>query len=170
QFGLHAASILIFGPVVGTFYAWIASLTGAAVHFMLGKRFGAKFLERYGGQRSQWISKKLAKHGILASAAIRLIPSGPFIVVNTLAGVSHMPFWKFLLGTAIGTPPKIIAIALVGGGLVDLIRSQDPFSIALIVAGITLWLVIGWFVKSRFFASEERIADDEKGQLSNERS
>lgn len=161
QFGLHAMTALVFGPALGLVYAWIATLTGAALHFALGKRFGNRLLERYGGERSHRVSRKLAKHGILAAAIIRLVPSGPFIVVNVAAGTSHMAFWRFFLGTALGTLPKILAIALVGGGIVDLLATQDPVQLGMIAAGLALWLGIGWMVRHRFLSARADVANVE---------
>lgn len=160
QFGLHAMTALVFGPALGLIYAWVATLLGAALHFALGKRFGNRLLERYGGERSNRISRKLARHGILAAAIIRLVPSGPFIVVNVAAGTSHMAFWRFFLGTAMGTLPKILAIALVGGSIMDLIATQDPVWLGMIAAGLALWIVLGWMVRHRFLSARADIATD----------
>lgn len=161
QFGLHAMTALVFGPAFGLAYAWIATLVGAALHFALGKRFGNRLLERYGSERSHRVSRKLAKHGILAAAIIRLVPSGPFIVVNVAAGTSHMAFWRFFLGTALGTLPKIMAIALVGGGIMDLIATQNPVKLGMIVAGLAVWIGIGWLVRHRFLSARADAANVE---------
>ncbi|MEO1200288.1 MAG: TVP38/TMEM64 family protein [Pseudomonadota bacterium] len=147
QFGLVAACALVFGPQLGFLYSWIATMCGATLHFFLGDRFGSRALRQYGGVRTNMFSRKLGDHGILASALVRVVPTGPFVVVNVAAGVSHIPLWKFLLGTSIGTIPKTAVIAFVGGNLMDVIRNQRPQDIALIIGLLLLWLVLGLIAK-----------------------
>ena len=148
QFALVALTALVFGPWLGFMYSWIATVISASTHFGLGKRFGNRLLDRYGGERTHVFSRKIAQHGILASAGVRVIPSAPFIVVNTAAGVSHMAYWKFVLGTGLGTIPKTGLISFVGGNVMDILREQNLQDIALVVAIIVLWIALGLLARA----------------------
>lgn len=148
QFALVALTALVFGPWLGFIYSWVAAVISASTHFGLGKRFGNRLLNRYGGERTHVFSRKIAQHGILASAGVRVIPSAPFIVVNTAAGVSHMVYWKFALGTGLGTIPKTGLISFVGGNVMDILREQNLQDIALVVAIIVLWIVLGLLARA----------------------
>ncbi|MEM1193503.1 MAG: VTT domain-containing protein [Pseudomonadota bacterium] len=111
---LITASVLTFGAVTGAAYAWIATMVSASVTFFLGHLMGASWVARLNGRRAQTITTFLERRGIVASGLIRVIPSAPFIVINSAAGATHLPYWKFLLGTGIGIVPKIALVAGIG--------------------------------------------------------
>ena len=158
QFALVALTALVFGPLLGFVYSWVATMISASTHFGLGKRFGNRLLNRYGGERTHVFSRKIAQHGILASAGVRVIPSAPFIVVNTAAGVSHMAYWKFVLGTGLGTVPKTGLISFVGGNVMDILREQNLQDIALVVAIVVLWIALGLLARAYFIPRLRRTA------------
>ena len=43
-------------------------------------------------------------------AVVRNLPVAPFTIVNMVAGASHIKLGDFLLGTALGMAPGIVAI------------------------------------------------------------
>jgi len=83
----------------------------------------------------------------MASGLLRVIPSAPFIVVNSAAGVSHMPYWKFALGTGLGTIPKTALVAFMGGSFVAFLRSQDPVHLVLFALFVVFWIGLGLGVR-----------------------
>jgi len=142
QFGLMAATMVAFGPQTGFIYAWIATLSSASVNYFLGRWFGADILKRYGGDWANRISDFIGRNGLLASMIVRWVPSGPFIVVNMGFGVSKTPYWAFVLGTAIGTAPKIIVVGLAGQSILALLSGQNILLAAGLAAAVVLWLGI----------------------------
>lgn len=139
QFGLMAAAIVAFGPVLGSAYAWIATLAAASVNFFMGRMFGARVLTRYGGDWANRISSFIGRNGLVAAMVVRWVPSGPFIVVNMGFGVARTPFWAFLTGTALGTAPKIIIVGLAGQSILAMLsEGKLLLGVALLVA------VVGW--------------------------
>lgn len=142
QFGLMAAAIVAFGPTTGAIYAWIATLAAASVNYWLGRIFGARILKRYGGDWANRISSFIGRNGLVASMVVRWVPSGPFIVVNTGFGIAHTPYWAFLLGTALGTGPKIVVVGLAGQGLLAMVsEGRIYFGLALLGA-VAAWIGI----------------------------
>lgn len=140
QFGLMAAAIVAFGPVTGALYAWIATLTAASVNFWMGRVFGARILKRYGGDWANRISSFIGRNGLVASMVVRWVPSGPFIVVNMGFGIARTPYWAFLLGTALGTGPKIIVVGLAGQGILAMLGEGR------VLVGLALFGAVGaWF-------------------------
>ena len=158
QFGLMAAAIVAFGPTTGFIYAWIATLTSASVNFLLGRLFGADILKRYGGDWANRISSFIGRNGLLASMIVRWVPSGPFIVVNMGFGVAKTPYWAFLLGTAIGTAPKIFVVGLAGQSILALLsEGQLGLGIALALA-VAVW--IGVMLVARRWLRRNRDGED----------
>jgi len=119
QWALIAGVVVAFGPSSGAIFAWIATMTSASLDFWLGRWVGAERLRRYGGGLVNRIVRIVRKNGLVTSFAVRFVPTGPFVLVNMAAGVSHMKFPAFFLGTAFGIIPKIAIVALVGQGLIS---------------------------------------------------
>ncbi len=141
QFLLIGVTVAIFGAVKGAAYAWGATMVSAWLTFSLGYFFGGGLLRRYGGRLNEW-SAFLGRHGILATALVRVVPTGPFIVVNMVAGASHISTAKFLTGTAFGTLPKTILIAILGDRLLSFMDTKDPLDLLIIAGVFGVWAAI----------------------------
>ena len=143
QFLLIGVTALVFGAAYGFVYSWVATMISASIHFLLAKRFGNSLLRRYGGEKTNLFSQRVGERGILTSGIVRVVPSAPFIVVNCAAGVSHMPLWKFVVGTGLGTVPKTAIVAFMGGSFVAFLKSQDPMQLLLVAMFICFWIALG---------------------------
>ena len=119
QWMLVAGAILAFGTIEGSILSWSASLCSASLGFFLGQILGAERLSRVDDKLVQKLSNAVRKNGFMTSLVVRLVPTGPAILVNLAAGVSRMKYRHFLSGTAIGIIPKILIIALVGQGIIS---------------------------------------------------
>jgi phosphatidylserine/phosphatidylglycerophosphate/cardiolipin synthase-like enzyme/uncharacterized membrane protein YdjX (TVP38/TMEM64 family) len=106
---LIIATGIVFGPLLGSVYALGGALLSAAVTFWIGKRIGRHAVRRLAGARLNRITRRLAKKGTMAIAIVRLLPIAPFSVVNAVAGASHIRIREFMLGTALGMFPGIVA-------------------------------------------------------------
>jgi uncharacterized membrane protein YdjX (TVP38/TMEM64 family) len=143
---LIVATGMVFGPLTGLSYALAGSLLSAAAMFMLGRGLGRRTLRDLAGTRLLRASRGMARQGVLAVFALRLVPVAPFTVVNLVLGASHLRFRDYLLGTALGLLPGIIAVTLLGDRLAELIRDPGPWTIvsavALLLASITLIVLL----------------------------
>jgi uncharacterized membrane protein YdjX (TVP38/TMEM64 family) len=140
QFVLIGASIVVFGPVEGGFYAWTGTMIGAMIHFWIGRWIGFAPLQRFGGKTLNRISSYVGKNGFWSSLVMRMVPSGPFVLVNIAFGLSKARFASFAGGTAIGILPKIMVLALVAKGLVSYADTRTvvlPLAMAAIAIGIS---------------------------------
>lgn len=131
----------IFEPVP----AFIISLTGclfsALLVYAIGNLLGRDLVSKVSGSKMHSLSKHLGKHGLPSILVARVLPIAPFSIINLIAGASHIRLGIFLLGTALGMAPGIIAMTLFGGQLMNVLRDPRPGPFA-ILASITL-LVIG---------------------------
>lgn len=141
QWVLIAVSVAAFGPVTGGFYAWIATMVSASFNFGLARVIGAAQLERLSGGFVNRITHLIRRNAVLTSFAVRLVPTGPFVVVNMAAGVSGMRYVHFALGTALGILPKILIVVFLGQGVLSAEQGR-AFMIGSIAAAITLIVVM----------------------------
>lgn len=147
QWALIAGVVVAFGPLSGGLYAWIATMVSASLDFWLGRWMGAERLRRYGGGLVNRIIRVVRRNGFVTSLAVRFVPTGPFVLVNMAAGVSHMKFLSFFLGTALGIIPKIAIVALVGQGLIS--GSEGKFVMTVFIALALLLIAIMFAARKR---------------------
>lgn len=152
---LVAVTIIAFGPVWGFAYALVGSLLSAAAVFGAGHLLGRNTVRRLAGSRLNRLSQRLARRGVLAIITVRIIPVAPFTVVNLVAGVSHISFGKYMLGTVIGMVPGLLGLSVFMDRLLAAIRSPDTANLALVAAAVLL-LAAGGFGLRRWLQRSGR--------------
>ncbi len=152
QWMLHGASVLSFGPYLGSVLAWAATLVSASVDFWIGRKLGPERVEKISGKLASKLLRAIRKNGFWASLAVRILPTGPFVFVNMAAGVTRMKFAAFLFGTAIGSIPKIALMASLSEGAKGAIGGREPVYIVLLIGLALLWLGILWFAGTKLRA------------------
>ncbi len=158
QFALIAASVAIFGPWLGAAYAWIANMTSGALTFWVGRLAGEPAFRRYAGKRAQKLSGFVGRNALAASALVRIMPSGPFLIVNMAFGVSHAKFRDYWMGMGLGILPKIALIAFAGRSLFAAIEGNPLIAVAAAMAAILVYGLIVWFVRRRTRLKRQFIA------------
>lgn len=149
QFVLMAATVLAFGPVNGFIFAWIATMCSASVNFWIARLAGADVLKRFGGNWMNRASEFVGRNGLLASALVRIVPSGPYIVVNMAFGLSPTPYWAFATGTGLGITPKILVVGLTGQGLIAMISGQSLLLAGTLAFAFAVWLAMMLLARRR---------------------
>lgn len=140
QFILIAACVVAFGPSLGFFYSWAATVVSAAVTYWMGRGPTARLLDRVGGRTLDRLKRFVGRNAFYASFMIRNVPSAPFIVVNMAFGATRANFWLFLAGCALGVLPKTALVSFFGGAVVSAV-SGDGVWTSLILAGVAfVWL------------------------------
>lgn len=119
---LRLTTVLVFGPILGPIYALVGALASALVGHTLGRWLGADTLERIAGTRMRAILHRVQKNGLLTIAAFRLIPLGPFTLVNAAAGAARIRLAPFALGTVLGLIPGVVVMALFSAQLENIVR------------------------------------------------
>jgi uncharacterized membrane protein YdjX (TVP38/TMEM64 family) len=177
QWFLIAGTILAFGARDGALYSWLATMMSATFTFALGRFMGGAVVERFGGVRTRATIDFIGRHGILASGLIRVIPSGPFIVVNAAAGAARVPLWKYLAGTSVGIVPKILIVAALSAlapgertfasglaGLYQFVTSLTVADWAFFAAVVAGWIGLLLGVRRLYIAMRRRDGERPAGQ------
>jgi phosphatidylserine/phosphatidylglycerophosphate/cardiolipin synthase-like enzyme/uncharacterized membrane protein YdjX (TVP38/TMEM64 family) len=146
---LVGATAMVFEPVWGAFTALSGCLLNALATYLIGSGLGKQAVRKLAGQRLNRLSRQIAKQGILTVAIVRNIPVAPFTIVNLIAGASHIRLKDYLIGTALGMLPGILAIAIFADRLLHAIQNPGWLN-AIIAAVLAAALIFGsWWAKKR---------------------
>lgn len=132
----------LFGWTVGLPVALVGALGGAYTGFGLARLLGRDAVQGVVGRRMARLDSALRRRGLLAVVFLRLVPTGPFAMVNTACGLSAVRTRDYLLGTAVGMLPGIGCFVAVGAFGVT--PWSTPFLVAvlglaaLVVGGVLL--------------------------------
>lgn len=144
---LTIATALSFGPYTGFALAFSGSLLGGLVSYLLGRWLGRDVVQKLAGEKVNRLSRKLARRGWLTIAVVRMIPIAPFTIVNMVAGSSHISTRSFLIGTAVGMGPGILAIMIFEGALEHAIREPGWSSVFVPIIGLSLAILVFFLFK-----------------------
>jgi uncharacterized membrane protein YdjX (TVP38/TMEM64 family) len=139
---LIAMTAATFGPWLGLAYAAAGALASAVVTYGVGAALGRGTLEDALGPRLSRVRRALVRNGVLAVAAIRLVPVAPFTLVNAVAGASRIPFVDYLFGTALGMTPGLIMLSMLGYQFLSTITRPSMTNILLFLAAVVAWIAV----------------------------
>lgn len=154
---LIAATAAAFGTWQGLLFATLGALASALVTYVIGRRLGAALLRQFMGPRIHRIARKVKDNGIFAVTMVRLMPTPPFTLVNLVAGAAKIRISDYLVGTALGLAPGIIALSALGGQIFDMLHAPTLGDILLFVGTLLGWIGLSFwlqFVISRFRKAE----------------
>lgn len=148
----------------GSFGLWqgfaallLAALVGGAIQYLLVRRLGRPFLERFGRYvgltppRIESAAATVRKGGVPAVVASLTTP-GVRIATVPACGLAELPFPRFLLGVAVGSAVFIgwhFALGYVGGPLVAAVLDALHAPLLLLVIGLLVVGLAGWLLLRR---------------------
>lgn len=136
-------NVLIFGLIPGFLWSWGASVVASAVIFYAVRYLFDDIVAR---KIPKSVLNSLDENGFIYVFQARIIPFIPTSLVNLAAGLSHVRFFPFILGTAIGNFIFFLLLALVSEGILS--ASVEHFSL-LGVALIAFFIYLFYFLKKR---------------------
>lgn len=151
---LIAVTGIVFGPFYGALYAIAGSVLSAAIAYGLGVWIGRETVRELLGARINRLSRRIAKRGILAVMVVRVLPVAPFMVVNVVAGASHIGLRDFLIGTLFGMTPGIVLTVTFSHHLAEAARRPTAGTIAVLVL-VGLVLIAVALGLQKLFATRE---------------
>jgi uncharacterized membrane protein YdjX (TVP38/TMEM64 family) len=153
-----AATAAAFGPTLGMAYAAAGALVSAAITFAIGAALGRKVLRDVLGPRLDRVRQRIARHGVIAVATVRLLPIAPFTIVNLAAGASQIRTIDFMLGTALGLAPGLVVLSVLGDQVFRILSEPTALSLTLFVLAIAAWLGVtvgGQYLLARHWKKSE---------------
>jgi phospholipase D1/2 len=143
----------LFGPLAGGLYALAGALISAALTYAAGRLLGRAVVRRIAGSRLNAITLRLARKGVWAVAALRLLPIAGYSTVNLVSGASRVPFAELMLGTALGMMPWILLTLTFVDRVRAVLREPGAVSYALLAADVVLILAAVVYVRRKFGGS-----------------
>ena len=150
------ATALSFGPFMGFALALSGSLLGGLASYLMGRWLGREAVRKLAGNKLNRLSKKIAKRGWLTIALVRVVPIAPYTIVNMVAGATHISVRSFLVGTAVGMGPGILAIMIFEGGLEKALRDPGWGSLSMAFAAVCCAVLILFTGRRWLTEREER--------------
>lgn len=146
RFPFTLSAGLLFGPVTGVAVALSATTASAALAFLLVRAIGRNAVAaRLTHPAVVAVDRHLARRGWLAIGSLRLIGPVPFPLVNYCAGISSIRLLPFLVATAVGVLPGMVAVVVLGDALTG---GTDPALVAVTAVLVAIGLV-GLLVDAR---------------------
>jgi uncharacterized membrane protein YdjX (TVP38/TMEM64 family) len=144
---LIAASIVVFGPILGGLIALCGACASAMLLHRIGRSFPEHVWTRLAGRHAENIRERIARHGIVAVAIVRLLPVAPYSVVSVAAGVADIGLVPYLAGTALGMAPGIVLYGLFIDRARAVIADPRPLRWAMLGFALLLIVALGWLVR-----------------------
>jgi uncharacterized membrane protein YdjX (TVP38/TMEM64 family) len=92
------------------------------------------------GSRWDKVRKAIDRRGILALAAVRLVPVAPFTLVNLAAGACAVSVFDYVAATLIGMLPGLVAISALGHRITALLTDLSVQNIGLVAVCGAGWI------------------------------
>ena len=148
---LTLLTVIAFGPWLGFAYGMAGILIAALATYYAGRLMPRGAVKRLAGEKLDHMSKKLRADGLLAVTAVRLVPLAPFAIEGIVAGAVRIRLWPYVLGTALGMLPGVLATSVFGHQISAAL--EDPSTVNWLVVGAVLlalavltYLVRRWLV------------------------
>ena len=115
-------------------YAATGALASALLTYGIGAMLGREVLRKWMGPRLTRIRQKIVKQGVLAIAAIRMVPVAPFTLVNIVAGASGIKLLDYTAGTLLGLLPGLILMSALGAQIARMVTAPSALEVAIVRA------------------------------------
>lgn len=129
---LTLATIFAFGPLWGNLYAFGGWLAASAQGYFIGWIMGHDSLRRLTSKKVSTLISRAERHGFFTVLALRILPLGPFSLINMIVGASAIRFRDFLFASIVGRIPGIITMSLFGVQLERALREPALTSFLLL--------------------------------------
>jgi uncharacterized membrane protein YdjX (TVP38/TMEM64 family) len=161
QIVLIGACVVAFGPELGFWNAWIATIVSGITTYFTGRLARAQTQKRFAGATGGRFTRFMGKNGFLASLIVRFVPTAPFVVVNMAFGAARVNFWAYILGLTIGVLPKTLIVAFAGDSIMDALQGEFVAALVMAVLAVAVWLAVVVIVRRWLRREQAQVEADE---------
>lgn len=142
---MYAPGGVIFGGFLGGLYALTGNLLGAAIACQLMRLIGLHIFGAGIRQSLEKLTRLMDKRGVWVIFFLRVNPFTSSDLVSYAAGLTLMPIWKVLLGTALGMAPLCWLQAYLARGIMESFPSliYPLMAACVLYAFAVLWTLRG---------------------------
>ena len=132
----------LFGPWLGALYSLTGAVLGCFVVFVLSRRLGRPFVERFvSTQHLKKFDRLTTNAGPMVFFLIFLLPGFPDDIICYLAGLSAIPLRTLVIISLLGRAPGYVLSGFLGAGIGG---SNVPL-ISIVVGLIALGLAVSYW-------------------------
>jgi phosphatidylserine/phosphatidylglycerophosphate/cardiolipin synthase-like enzyme/uncharacterized membrane protein YdjX (TVP38/TMEM64 family) len=154
---LIAVTGLLLGPWSGWFTAMLGTMLSGWMGHAAGIWLGGSSVRHISGRAFRAVSRALKNQGVIAVAALRMVPIAPYTVVNVAMGAVGVPARTFLAGTFIGLLPGTFVLTMLGDRMREAWRSPGTGNVLLVVLVIVLWLGLAFVLQRLVLRLRNRV-------------
>ena len=138
----------LFGVVWGSVYVVVGAMLGAVAAFLVGRYFARDWVARKieNHDRFRAIDEAIGREGWKIVLLARLAPIFPYAVLNYGFALTRVSFSQYVIATAAGIIPAMIAFVYFGSLATDLTKLGQGMKSApaakWIIAGVTLIVAV----------------------------
>lgn len=138
------ANASAYGLWLGFLLSWIGTVAGSYTVFLIVRRYGhhPKLQFLTGGERIRKLIQWVDMRGLSPLFVLLCFPFTPSVLVNIVAGLSHIRKKYYLFALMVGKFFMILGMSVLGYDLQDLLTSP----MKLIAAGLVI-IVLWWIGK-----------------------
>src|SRR5215210_570446 len=145
---LIAGTAATFGPWLGFGVATTGALASAFVTYVIGSRISAEAMRVLLGPRLERLREKFVRRGVLAVAAVRLVPVAPFTFVNLAAGAVQIKPLDYMLGTLLGLAPGLLVMSALGHQVFRVLTEPTLFEVTVLLTAVAAWIAVSFGVQA----------------------
>ncbi|SFH56275.1 Uncharacterized membrane protein YdjX, TVP38/TMEM64 family, SNARE-associated domain [Tindallia magadiensis] len=116
----YLASGLAFGPFWGGILATLGAISGALTAHMIAQKTGIEFLPSALQEKILNAKNMINQNGFHSILMIRFIPLLSFDLISFASGLAKIQRKPYILGTLLGTTPRIFAYTFLGSSIVNI--------------------------------------------------
>lgn len=125
---------VIFGTIKGSIFNLIGILANATICYYLAGRFKGLFHRLIGVKYLSSFENIGRNEEIKTLFTMRVTPAFPFDPVSYASGLVGIPYKKFIIGTALGSTPKVILYTFLGDGIENLFSPRTILVFVFLIA------------------------------------
>jgi len=158
--GLTVIAGALFGSLWGTVVASLASITGAALCFLIARYFARDSVSEWvsGNEKFRKLDELTKTHGGWIVAVTRLVPLFPFNLLNYGFGLTRVSFWTYVFLSWLCMLPGTVMYVVGADAITKAVtRGEIPWHLI----GILVLLIIALTFIVRFARKKLRQAEEE---------
>nr|WP_255731270.1 TVP38/TMEM64 family protein [Solibacillus sp. MA9] len=144
-FVIVVANAGAYGLFWGFMLSWLATVVGSYLFFLMIRYFGNhRLLQKLKGQKQvkqliHWVDVR----GFTPLFVLLCLPFTPIVVVNTVAGLSHLKKKYYFLTLLISKPVMIFLISYLGSDLRAILSSPMKIVVSCLIIAV-IWALGKW--------------------------
>jgi len=125
---LNLGAGFLWGPYWGGLYTVTGASIGAALAFLISRYLAAELVNRHFRHRTWvWLMEQVRQQNWKVVAFTRINPIFPTAPLNYFFGLTEIPFWSYLMATAIFIAPFAFLFAYLGDSVGGFLLRGDAY-------------------------------------------